>query len=110
MEIAALAERIAVRRGALGLRAAARDAGISPSTLSRVENGHIPDLETFERLCRWLGEDPNRFLSTGPVGVVANVQFRKQATATKETAIALGSLILRVQEMLEREVGSEEQT
>jgi len=103
MNIAALAEQIAVKRGAVGVRAAARDAGISPATLSRVENGNVPDLETFEKLCRWLGEDPGRFLDAPLAGVVASVQFRAKSTRAKETADALGSVILAVQAMLDKE-------
>ena len=108
MDIAALAQEIIARRGALGVRAAARDVGISPATLSRVENGNVPDLETFEKLCRWLGEDPRRFLSTpAPVPAVV-VQFRKKNTTKKETADALGSLIIAVQAMVDRELGGTE--
>jgi transcriptional regulator with XRE-family HTH domain len=103
MDIAALAERIAVKRGAVGVRAAARDAGVSPATLSRIENGNVPDLETFEKLCQWLDENPSQFLDAPAVGVVAAVQFRKKGTDKKETAEALGSVILAVQAMLDRE-------
>lgn len=106
MDIAALAERIASKRGAVGVRAAAREAGISPATLSRVENGNVPDLETFEKLCQWLGEDPSHFLAKSPAGPVASVHFRKRSTTSKKTAEALGSLILAVQEMLDNETGS----
>jgi transcriptional regulator with XRE-family HTH domain len=103
MNIAALSEHIAVKRGAVGVRAAAKDAGVSPATLSRVENGNVPDLETFEKLCRWLGEDPKQFLDTPPSGVVAFVQFRAKSTRAKETADALGGIILAVQAMLDKE-------
>ena len=103
MDIAALAQEIAVKRGAVGVRAAAREAGVSPATLSRIENGNVPDLETFEKICNWLGSDPGRFLSTAPMGVVAAVQFRKKSTVKKETADALGSLIMAVQAMLDAE-------
>lgn len=108
MDIGALAQEIVAKRGVLGVRAAARDVGISPATLSRVENGNVPDLETFEKLCRWLGEDPRRFLSTPTVKPVAAVQFRKKSTTKKETADALGSLILAVQAMVDKELGGTE--
>jgi transcriptional regulator with XRE-family HTH domain len=97
-----------MKRGTVGVRAAARDAGISPATLSRIENGHVPDLETFEKICQWLGKDPSRFLAAPPTGVVAAVQFRKKGTVKKETADALGSLIMAVQAMLEAETGGAE--
>jgi transcriptional regulator with XRE-family HTH domain len=78
-------------------------ANISAATLSRVENGHMPDLETFAKICRWLGKDPRDFLgfekeeSTEPSAVV---HFRKKRTVSKETAIALGELILAAQSAL----------
>lgn len=99
MNLAAFGERVAAKRGMLGVRAAAREAGVSPATLSRIENGHIPDLETFERLCRWLGEDPSDFLDTPRPQVIGTVQFRKQKTVSRATAAALGELFLRVHEM-----------
>lgn len=37
-----------------GLRDAAKKIEISPATLSRCENGKIPDLLTYAKLCRWL--------------------------------------------------------
>lgn len=108
MDIAALAQDITMKRGTVGVRAAARDAGISPATLSRIENGHVPDLETFEKICQWLGKDPSRFLAAPPSGAIAAVQFRKKGTVKKETADALGSLIMAVQAMLEAEAGGAE--
>lgn len=46
----------------LGLRAAAEEAGVSFNTLARVEKGHVPDIETFSRLARWVGHSPADFL------------------------------------------------
>lgn len=39
----------------LSLRAVAGETGISASTLSRLERGHVPDLETVEALADFLG-------------------------------------------------------
>ena len=39
----------------LSIRDAAADLGISPATLSRIENGKNPDIFTFAKLCRWMG-------------------------------------------------------
>ena len=76
------------------------DVGISSATLSRVENGHMPDLETFAKICKWLGRDPREFLGfereeAAPPQAV--VQFRKDRTVSRETAVALGELILAAQ-------------
>ena len=52
-----LAAAVRAKRGDRGLRATAAEIGqLSPSTLSRVEGAEKPpDLETYARLCRWLG-------------------------------------------------------
>ena len=107
MDIAGFAGAVAARRGTLGVRAAARDAGISPATLSRVENGHTPDMETFEKLCNWLGADPSRFLSGANTEVVASVQFKKATAVKPETARALGELVNAVFEMIKDDLGDD---
>ena len=53
---------LTIKRGSRGVRAASADAGVSTATFSRVENGHMPDLQTFAKLCKWLGRDPREFL------------------------------------------------
>ena len=62
LPIEELGRLIVAKRGSRGVRAAAADVGISSATLSRVENGHMPDLETFAKICKWLGKDPREFL------------------------------------------------
>lgn len=58
-----LAALIKAKRGAKGLRATAREiGGISPSTLSRVEQGKSPDLDMFLKLCAWLEVQPEDLL------------------------------------------------
>lgn len=47
----------------LPLREAAKQSGISASTLSRLLHGETPDMETFAQLCRWLGVVPGAFFS-----------------------------------------------
>lgn len=56
--LADLGQRIRARREkeGLSLRAASAEIGISFNTLGRVERGHLPDLENFQRIARWLGE------------------------------------------------------
>ena len=103
MDIAGFSSAIAARRGTLGVRAAARDAGISPATLSRIENGHTPDMETFEKICVWLGADPSRFIEGASTEVTASVQFKKAAAVKPETARALGELVTAVFEMIKHD-------
>jgi transcriptional regulator with XRE-family HTH domain len=50
------------RRSSRPLRAVALEIGISAATLLRIESGKGPDLESFAKLCRWLGTNPNRYL------------------------------------------------
>ena len=95
------------RRGGTGIRAAAKEVGISPATLSRVENGHLPDLKNFELICRWLGIDPNQVLGFQSIAqnpeesrLTASVHFKKNATTTPETAQSLAQMILRASEAL----------
>lgn len=100
LPIEELGRLIIVKRGSRGIRAAAADVGTSSATLSRVENGHMPDLETFAKICRWLDRDPREFLglegdsNPKPQAVV---HFRKKKTVAPETARALGELILAAQ-------------
>ena len=103
LSIENLGKMIIERRGTLGVRAAAKEIGISPATLSRVENGNVPDLATFAKICEWLGEDPNRFLGMQPTRKpteTASVQFRKKDATHIDTATALGGMILKAQEAL----------
>lgn len=99
-----LGELLAERRGSQGLRATAAEIGISPATLSRVEQGHLPDLVNFRKICRWLDEDPSELLGLRDERPVAAVHFRKKRTMKVETARALATMILAAQRaMLARE-------
>lgn len=100
VHIEELGRLVAAKRGARGVRAAAAEAGISSATFSRIENGNMPDLETFAKICKWLGKDPREFLGfereeTAPPQAV--VQFKKDRTISRDTAVALGELILAAQ-------------
>lgn len=105
LNISDLGRLLAAKRGSRGVRMAALEAGVSAATLSRVENGHMPDLETFAKLCKWLNRDPNEFLGLEkqmddvetPAAVV---HFKKKKTVSMETAKALGELILAAQKAI----------
>ena len=107
MDVAGFSGAVLAKRGAVGVRTAAREAGVSPATLSRVENGHTPDMETFERLCAWIGADPRRFLVGPTAEVVAAVQFKKATAVQADTARALGTLVNAVFAMIKDELGDE---
>src|SRR5215204_5592069 len=61
IKVEELGRLIRERRGALSIRQAAADAGVSFSTLARVEASAQPDLATFTRLCAWLAVPPEHF-------------------------------------------------
>jgi transcriptional regulator with XRE-family HTH domain len=103
LAIEELGRLIVAKRGHRGVRATAAEVGVSPATLSRVENGHMPDLETFARICKWLDVDPNDFLGTKGTrqqASTASVHFRKDKTLEVETAKSLANLILAAQAAL----------
>lgn len=59
-----LASMLKSKRGKKGLRETAAEIGeVSSATLSRVEQGNLPDVETFIRLCKWLGVSTDIFIS-----------------------------------------------
>lgn len=96
------------KRGQRGIREVAKEIGISPATLSRIENGHVPDLETFGKICSWLEIDPSIVFggnqSSSKSERVA-VHFKKESTLKPETAQALSELILLAQRSMEARKG-----
>jgi DNA-binding XRE family transcriptional regulator len=38
---------------------------ISAATISRCENGRMPELLTYAKLCKWVGVPMNQFIKTG---------------------------------------------
>lgn len=97
MSLAKLGPMTRERRGDHGLREAAKEIGISPATLSRIENGQVPDLETFQAVCKWLSVEPGLFLGGGdgpPRRTVAHVHFKKDGATSEKTAQAFAELIL----------------
>jgi len=52
-------------RGNKGLRETAKEIGeISATTLSRLENEHLPDIQTYLRVCNWLNVPSDFFQQT----------------------------------------------
>lgn len=59
IDIEKLAKMLKSKRGGKGLRTVAEEIGsVSASTLSRVEKGKLPDIDTFIELCKWLEISP----------------------------------------------------
>jgi len=90
------------RRGGTGIREFAKQLGISPATLSRIEHGNLPDIETFSKICDRLGLNPSEFLQIGRPGDTvgsggASVHFRADAQLSPAAAEDLAQLILAAQ-------------
>ncbi len=54
-----ITKRLIDRR--LSLREAAKEIDVSAATISRVENNKLPDVETFAKICLWLGTDAGSY-------------------------------------------------
>src|SRR5438552_12957068 len=103
MTLQTLGPKLLEKRGDRGIREVAAEIGISAATLSRVERGHLPDLETFKKICKWLGVDPGEVFgfspspaSSQPTPAVA-VHFKKDRSLEPATAQALAQMILAAQ-------------
>jgi transcriptional regulator with XRE-family HTH domain len=107
MSILKLGKLLMERRGNEGIREFAKKLGVSPATLSRVENGKLPDLETFSKICDKLGLDPAEILQVGKKASVhpappatptaAHVHLRADAQQDPSAAADLAKLILAAQ-------------
>lgn len=102
ISLALLVERIKQKRALKGIRETAAKIGISSATLSRVERGYLPDLETFQKICQWVEIDPGEVLGfqAAHAKPEVRVHFKKESTMSTETAQALSELILLAQEEL----------
>jgi len=89
----------------MGLREAAKLIGVSPATLSRIENGKVPDLDTFSKLCKWLEVDPGNVMGITPRKQdgenQVRVHFKKDDAVHAETAQALAAMIMAAQRALQ---------
>lgn len=92
-------EMIKSKRGTVGLRALASEIGISASTLSRIEQGNLPDIDTYLILCNWLKVSPEFFTNSNSEttdvksGVIAHLRADKSLpTKTAEALIQMINL------------------
>ena len=75
-----LAGMLKSKRSGKGLRAVADEiGGVSAATLSRIEQGKIPDVDTFIKICKWLGVSTETFISN--VAEIGPVSNREQVVA-----------------------------
>jgi transcriptional regulator with XRE-family HTH domain len=98
-----LAQLTRNKRGSRGLREVANEIGnISSSTLSRVENGKMPDMETFLLLCDWLevlpaslfkGQENEQSGASLDTPEALAIQLRADKKLDPATANALAALV-----------------
>ena len=106
MNILKLSKLLVEKRGERGVREFAREIGISAATLSRIERGKLPDIETFGKLCSVLKVDPADILGIDNIeavpdpvspNVIAAVHFKADAHYSLQAAQDLAALILAAQ-------------
>jgi DNA-binding Xre family transcriptional regulator len=113
MSLLRLGALLRERRGGRGIRDVAKDIGISPATLTRVEGGRLPDLGTFQKICTWLKVNPADLLdipveaseSKAPSELptpVAAVHLKASKTLPPEAAKDLAELIVVAHQELAR--------
>lgn len=100
MEIRDLGPLVLRRRGNMGVRAAAAEIGISPTTLTRIEKGHVPDVGTLEKLAAWVGEEPAKFTGVGDL----QIAFKNKKALPPTTAKAMAELITKAAEHFAQDV------
>lgn len=96
-----LANLVRGKRGSRGLRETAKEIGnVSPSTISRVENGKVPDMDTFLALCDWLEVPPAELIknteneeNTLNTPEAITIQLRADKNLDPAIANALASLV-----------------
>ncbi len=100
LNVEKLANLVRSKRGNCGLRETAKEIGnVSPSTISRVEKGKTPDMDTFLALCEWLEVSPAEFIQNTeqeqdldtPEAIA--IQFRADKNLDPAVANALVSLV-----------------
>ena len=94
-----------------GLRDTAKEiSGVSATTLSRLENEHLPDIETFLKICNWLNVPSDTFQELGEETIPTSqkksiiAHLRADKLLPKKNAAALISMIELAYAELEKQV------
>jgi transcriptional regulator with XRE-family HTH domain len=93
LDMEKLASLVRCKRLDRGLREVSKEIGtVSPSTISRVENGKVPDIDTFLTLCDWLDVSPADLFGNDQVRDIEStpdrIEFLLQSDPTLDPAIA----------------------
>ena len=107
LKVEHLAELLKNRRQTrgIGLRAAAAEARVSFNTLARVEAGHVPDIETFSRLARWVGRSPADFFGAGSITAestpdVIETHLRSDSALSADAAERIAGIVREAYDLL----------
>jgi transcriptional regulator with XRE-family HTH domain len=102
LQVESLVAALDSERQARGLswRQLAKEAKVSPSTLTRMQQGKSPDVNTFSALTRWLdipaerfyGEQPARTTQDDPMAVVSTL-LRGKKKMNQKALTALQELV-----------------
>lgn len=77
-----LATMLKTKRGRTGLRAVAEEMGdVSVATLSRIEQGKVPDVDTFIKICKWLDVPTDTFVVRSNEEVVSTQSNQQTVVA-----------------------------
>ena len=99
LNVKKLSQMLQSKRGSQGLRKIAEEiGGVSASTLSRIEQGNLPDIDTFLKICKWLEVSPDFFTeqtqkTEQPKQKEIVAFLRADRTLSKDTAGALIKMI-----------------
>ncbi len=101
-------EMIKSKRGSKGLRLLANEISISASTLSRIEQGNLPDIDTYLKLCNWLNVSTEYFVLKKKQDELKNhgdviAHLRADKTLPSTTAEALIQMINLAYESAKKE-------
>lgn len=77
-----LATMLKEKRGKTGLRTVSEEIeGVSVATLSRIEQGKIPDVDTFIKICRWLGVSTDTFVVRDNLETLSQIDNQQSIVA-----------------------------
>lgn len=97
--------KLARQRRRLTGKRLAELAGVTPITVSKVENGHLPEEDTIDRLVSALGFPKEFFMMDDPETLVSDtVSFRslsKMSAAERNASLAAGSLGIALYEWID---------
>jgi transcriptional regulator with XRE-family HTH domain len=104
IDVRDLGGRIAARRKRLGLslRDASAESRVSLNTLSRVERGHLPDLENFRRIQVWLGDPQATAREATSTPDIIGTHLRTDPLLPSEAAEKIAGIVKDLYEALSK--------